>query len=109
MEWMKSVVAGLISGLITGTLTCWVFYWLAGKDLTREASKLRKLNIMTINALEQAGLAKVNRDAQGNPVGLVYTFEAGAGTLKLSGSVVDLTVHRNPPGEGGSSPISPRD
>jgi hypothetical protein len=106
MEWMNSVVAGLISGLITGTLTCWVFYWLAGRDLKREANDLRKLNILTIRALVQAGLAEVNVDAQGNPVGLRYTLKAESGTFTLSGSVADLRVHRKPP-DGGTPPSPP--
>jgi hypothetical protein len=57
----------------------------------------------------QAGLAEVNMDAQGNPVGLRYTLKAGSGTLTLSGSLADLTVHRQSSGEGGSPPITPHD
>ncbi len=127
MDW-NSIVSGLISGLMTGTLTCWVFYWLAGKDLKREASDLRKLNILTIRALEQVGLAEVHMDAQGNPVGLKYNLDPAetltltgsvtniknadldaAGTLKLSGSVTNVKNPDKPPDEGSSSPIPPRD
>jgi hypothetical protein len=108
MEW-NSIVSGLISGLITGTLTCWVFYWLAGKDLKREASELRKLNSLTIRALVQAGLAEVNMDAQGNPVGLRYTLKADSGTYTLSGSVTNVKNSDKPPDEGSSSPLPPRD
>jgi hypothetical protein len=82
MDW-NSIVSGLISGLITGTVTCWVFYWLGGRDLKREASDLRKLNILVINALVQARLADVSVDAQGHPVGLRLKLDAGAETVRF--------------------------
>ena len=105
MDW-NSIVSGLISGLITGTLTCWVFYWLAGKDLKREASDLRKLNILTINALVQAELADVSVDAQGNPVGLRLKLAPGAETVTLGDSVAVL-LQPPVPGEGGEPPLAP--
>jgi hypothetical protein len=105
--WFLGIVSGLISGLITGTLTCGVFYWLAGRDLEQEASDLRQLNRLTISALVQVGLAEVNRDAQGNPVGLRYRLDAGRGTVRLSGSLVDLTVNPPPPGQSREPPMSP--
>jgi hypothetical protein len=56
----------------------WIFYRLAGRDLAREAEQLRRLNIMTIDALEAARIAQVTRDATGKPTGLLYTFQVGA-------------------------------
>lgn len=96
MEWIVGIVTGLISGLITGTITCWFFYRLSGRDLRREAENLRRLNVLIIDALVHAGLAEVNLDAHGNPVGLVYKFRGG---IKFGGSAI-IEVHRKPPTEG---------
>ena len=38
MEWMSGIFSGLISGAMTSAL----FYWLAGKDLKREANALKR-------------------------------------------------------------------
>jgi hypothetical protein len=69
--WALGIVTGLISGLITGTLTCWFFYWLGGLELRKEAADLRRLNILLIRALHNAGVIHVARwDEDGNPQGL---------------------------------------
>jgi hypothetical protein len=83
MEW----IVGIVSGLISGTMTCWLFYWLSGKDLKRETEDLRSLNILTIKALVAAGLADVELDINGKPTGLRYKFE-GSGTLTVRGSAL---------------------
>ena len=94
MEW----VIGIVSGLITGTMTCAVFYWLGGKDLKREAEDLRRLNILTIRALHHAGLAEINFDAAGKPVGLVFSFRSSGG-IRASGTSI-VTVERNVAADG---------
>jgi hypothetical protein len=96
MEWIVGITTGLISGLVAGAVVSSVFYWLSGWDLKREADDLRRLNILTIKALVEAGIAEVNFDATGKPAGLVYRLQAGAGELKLSGSLVSLDVQRHP-------------
>ena len=102
MDWIIGIATGLISGLVTGMMTCWFFYWLSGKELKQEADDLRQLNILVIRALVQAGLAEVNFDANGKPIGLVYRLQAGAGTVRLSGSAPAATVEvlHNPQSEG---------
>ena len=89
MEW----IIGIVTGLISGMLTCWFFYWLAGKDLKREAEDLRKLNILIIRALEQAGLAKVSYNTDGKPKGLVLELRANIGAVTASGSAASLVLH----------------
>lgn len=95
MEW----IVGIVSGVITGTATCAFFYWLSGKDLKREANDLRRLNVLIIRALVNAGLAEVNFDGQGNPLGLVFRFEVGDG-LSIS-DFASATIKRSPAGGGG--------
>jgi hypothetical protein len=100
MEWKIGITTGLISGLVTGTLTCWFFYWLSGKDLKREAEDLRKLNILIIRALKEAGLADANFDANGKPRGLVLKLRASVGATMHRGSAATLEVQRNPQNQG---------
>ena len=96
MQW----VIGIVSGLITGTVTCAVFYWLGGRDLKREADDLRNLNILTIRALVEAGLAVVEFDEKGKPTGLRYKF-TGSGGLTVTGSaLVGHATFEAPKSEG---------
>jgi hypothetical protein len=96
MEWIVGITTGLISGLVSGALVSWVFYRLSGRDLAREAEDLRKLNIMTVKALVEAGIADVNFDAGGKPIGLRYRLHVDAGELKLSGSLTTHVVRGHP-------------
>ena len=41
----------------------------------KETEVLRELNILIIRALEEAGLAKFNKDENGKPVGLHFTIQ----------------------------------
>jgi hypothetical protein len=93
MEWIISIVTGLVSGLMSGTLTCWYFYRKSGNDLKQEADNLRNLNILIIRALEQAGLAKVSYDADGKPKGLVLELRANIGAVAASGSAASVILH----------------
>jgi len=63
---LSTAVGGVISALIS-----YVFFWLGGRDLAREATRLRELNVLLLRAFEEAGLARVNRDENGHPIGLV--------------------------------------
>jgi hypothetical protein len=72
MEWIVGITTGLISGFLSAAVVSLVFYRLAGRDLAREADDLRQLNMLLMNALEEVGIAEVNRDANGKPIGLRY-------------------------------------
>jgi hypothetical protein len=90
--WVISIVTGLLSGAVTGTATCWFFYRLSGQDLKREASDLRKLNVLIIRALENAGLVEINWDENHFPKGLVIRAEART-EINLSGSALQEIAH----------------
>jgi hypothetical protein len=68
-----SVVLPLI-GIAIGAGITWIvahkYYKKAGDDLKKETDRLRNLNILIIRGIEEAGLAKFNRDKDGNPIGL---------------------------------------
>ncbi|MFX0090797.1 MAG: hypothetical protein ACFFBD_03455 [Candidatus Hodarchaeota archaeon] len=81
MEIVISLVTNLIS-IAVGALVTWKvadwYYKRASKDLVKEAGDLRSLNTTILRAFENAGFAELNRDENGNIVGLV---------LKLSGKI----------------------
>ncbi|MDX6501363.1 MAG: hypothetical protein QOG23_4623 [Blastocatellia bacterium] len=67
---LSNFVAVLLGALIT-----WFFsrryYTKATVDLVNEASKLRHLNTIMLNAMEDAGLVKLNRNEKGEIVGRI--------------------------------------
>jgi hypothetical protein len=66
---LSSFIGAVIGAGITW-LVAHKYYVKASEELRKEASELRKLNILMLRAMEEAGLAKFNRDENGNPVGL---------------------------------------
>ncbi len=50
----------------------------SGDDLRVEAERLRRLNVLIIRGLEEAGLARFARDASGEPSGLVINLKGVA-------------------------------
>jgi hypothetical protein len=88
------IILTFISMAIGALITWWSakhYYQKAGKELETEASELKKLNTLMLRALENAGLAKFNRDEHGNIKGMVIELSA-----KIEGksrtSVVDVDV-----------------
>jgi hypothetical protein len=63
-----SVMAVLVGAVIT-----WYFsrryYNKAGADLVKEAAELRHLSAIMLNAMEDAGLVKLNRNKTGGILG----------------------------------------
>ena len=49
------------------------------QELKEEAANLRKLTVLIIRALEEAGLAILNRDESGEPIGLVINADVHFG------------------------------
>jgi hypothetical protein len=67
---MNTIVSTVAGGVISALIS-WIFYWLGGRGLAKEAKRLHDLNVLLLRALEEAGLARVNRDDEGQPIGLV--------------------------------------
>jgi hypothetical protein len=63
---ISTVVGGVISAFFS-----WILDWLGGRGLAKEAKRLHDLNVLLLRAFEEAGLARINRDASGQPIGLV--------------------------------------
>ena len=56
----------------------WVYYERAGRELKHESAELRRLNGILLSGLENAGLMKIARDAEGNPTGVIVEAAASA-------------------------------
>ncbi len=67
-----TALAVIIGGLIT-LVVSWVFYLRAFEEVKEEAENLRKLNVLTIRILDEAGLlpphTKAIKDETGNYTG----------------------------------------
>lgn len=81
---MNTIVSTAAGGVISA-LVSWIFYWLGGRGLAKEAKRLHELNVLLLRAFEETGLARLNRDASGQPIGLVLE---GAAVLE-SASATD--------------------
>jgi len=89
---MNTIVSTAAGGLISAFIS-WIFYWLGGRGLAKEAKCLHDLNVLLLRALEEAGLARVNRDASGQPIGLVLEGTAVTESAFASG-VCDAEIIR---------------
>lgn len=67
---MEALVGVIVGAIITWFVSRW-YYEKSGKDLQKEAESLRKLNILMIRALEDAGFASFRRDNNGDPFALI--------------------------------------
>ena len=69
-------LASLILGSIVTLLVTKAYYVRASQDLIKEAEELRRLSVLVLHAMEDAGLASLNRDNSGRVVGLVISASA---------------------------------
>lgn len=73
------MIAGLISGIISGLIVSGFFHRLSGKQLRKEAARLkdesdrlRRLTTLTLRALEQSDFVGLTRDESGEITGLTF-------------------------------------
>lgn len=69
------------AGALLGGLITWFYYKRSGDELAKEAARLRHLSTVMLNAMEDAGLVKLNRDQsseiKGRVIPLSAVFEGG--------------------------------
>lgn len=94
MDW--STVISTIIGVIAGGLVTAFFSWQGSRELRREATELkqetddlRRLNIMLMRLLDQAGVIPVKWDKQGNPLMTVTVESPPISTLFRKTKVKD--------------------
>jgi hypothetical protein len=73
---MSAIIVGFLTGIVSSALIAAIFYCLSGRDLAKEASDLRKLNLLLIRALHNAGVIEATFDDKGKPRGLVISTSA---------------------------------
>ncbi len=83
---MRTEIFISLISLLAGAFVTWIvaryYYMRAGDELRQEASELRKLNSMILQALEKKGWVKLDRDASGKILGFVFEY-AGSGEIHL--------------------------
>jgi hypothetical protein len=82
----KNTIISMVVGAVASALVSWFFYWLGGRGLAKEAQRLHDLNVLLLRAFEEAGLATLNRDASGQPIGLVLKGAAVMESVSASDS-----------------------
>ena len=78
LDWPNLVVGALI-GTIIGLVPSYWFYWKSGKDLEAEAAQLKRLNVIMLRGMEQAGWMKLARDGANNITGIRFDEHAVGG------------------------------
>lgn len=66
----KPVVSIIIGGVITWFFS-YIYYKKSGDKLREEAEKLERLNNLILHSMENRFGVKLNRDKNGNPIGLI--------------------------------------
>jgi hypothetical protein len=84
-----TIISILIGGLITW-FAAHLYYARAAKDMEAESKKLRNLHRISLQAMEDAGMVKINRDAAGEIIGMVHELSAHA--VITSRATAELTV-----------------
>jgi hypothetical protein len=68
------------------------YYARAAKDMEAESKKLRNLHRISLQAMEDAGMVKLNRDAAGEIIGMVHELSAHA--VITSHATAELSIHK---------------
>jgi hypothetical protein len=71
------IISIIFGGLITG-LFSWIFYMKSAKELEDVSIKLDDRMRCMLIAMENANLAELQRDYEGNIVGVTFTFQQKA-------------------------------
>lgn len=93
-----TIFSVIVGGLITWFASKY-FYIKAGKELREEADELRRLNVLMLRALENAGLAHFHRDDENNITGLQISLVS-----HITAKTVTSTVHAQSQGDSNGNP-----
>lgn len=98
---LLNVISNFMAVLL-GALVTWYFsrryYTRASADLVSEASRLRHLNTIMLNAMEDAGLVKLNRNEKGEIVGrIIEATVVFQGSTAMSGNLELNHSQKAPP------------
>ncbi|MEK6333474.1 MAG: hypothetical protein AABM67_00900 [Acidobacteriota bacterium] len=96
---MRETILGTAIGVVIGGLitwfVAWIYYKKAGAELLRESERLTRLHDIALNALEDAGLIRLNRDNKLRPIGRAIharDIDREHGTVLGAGDVIVDTM-----------------
>ena len=93
---IEIIVSMVVGGLIT-VAVAWVCFYAGSRQLRKHVNQLTKLINIILRSLENAGLAELNRDEEGNIVGLVIHLELKE-NLKAKGTLTAKAMVRHADG-----------
>ncbi len=86
------IIASIVVGGLITVAVAWAFFYVGSQQLRKHVDHLITLINIILRSLENAGLAELNRDEDGNIVGLVVYLELkealkAVGSLTAKGTV----------------------
>lgn len=94
IDYLPTFLSVLVGALVT-FVAARIYYQKASKDLFHEASELRRLNTLTLQAMAEAGLCEFTRDADGNIRGLKVSLSGISETSSSLTAKASVTSSRN--------------
>lgn len=79
------MLAGVLVGAAISIGVSYYFAHRGSAELRREAERLRRQTTLILRAMEEAGLAQLNKDENGEPLGLIINL-SGVSTGRSSAS-----------------------
>jgi len=71
---LESFLFFLLGSLVT-VIAAGIPYWQSSRQLREEANRLAKISNLVTRGMEEAGIAKFNRDASGQAIGLIIELQ----------------------------------
>jgi hypothetical protein len=93
-------MAMLLAGVILGAACSWFITWKYYRKSTKDTDRLKWLGQLTIDLIENKGVATLNRDASGNITGLNYSLSVADSTMAMSSGEATLVVEAGPGSPG---------
>lgn len=88
VDWWSVLQLGV--GIVAGGFLNWLFALRSSRELRREAERLRRQTTLILRAMEEAGLAQLNKDENGEPLGLIINLSAvSTGRSSASGTLTE--------------------
>ena len=84
-----TIVSILIGGFITWIAAHW-YYVRAAREMAAETKALKNLHRISLQAMEDAGMVKLNRNSAGDIVGMIH--EASSSVVATSRATAECSI-----------------
>ena len=96
---IETALWNLVS-IAIGSIVTWVVarahYVSAARDLEKETKQIRNLLRIALQAMENAGMVKLNRDASGEPVGMIHAVAVSDSLMPSSEVSAEIKKPEHP-------------